>query len=78
MTAASVAAGLSRLPPQDRVLLTTQLLPWAARAGVQCHDLMCIYYEKHVDEDLEELRKQWRVILAPRFIEAASYRGNHA
>jgi ubiquinone biosynthesis protein COQ4 len=72
MTAASVAAGHARLSPRDKVLLTGHLLPWAARAGAQCRDLMSIHYEKHVNEDLEELRQQWRIILAPNFVEAAN------
>lgn len=70
MTAASIAAGQSKLKPSDQVVLTTQLLPWAGRAGTQCHDLMTIYYEKHVGDDLEELRQRWRIIPAPSFVEA--------
>ena len=70
MTAASVAAGQSKLAPRQQVVLTTQLLPWAGRAGARCHDLMTIYYEQHVSDDLEDLRQRWRIITAPSFVEA--------
>jgi ubiquinone biosynthesis protein COQ4 len=70
MTALSIVAGQAKLKPDQQVLLTTQLLPWAVRAGSRCHDLMCLYYETHVDEDLEELRNRWRILVAPKFIEA--------
>jgi ubiquinone biosynthesis protein COQ4 len=65
MTAASVAAGLAKVKPKQREMLTRELLPWATRAGLQCTDLMTIMYEDHIHADLEQLRKQWRVIVAP-------------
>jgi ubiquinone biosynthesis protein COQ4 len=71
MAALSIAAGQAKLKPEQQVLLTTQLLPWAGRAGARCHDLMCLYYETHVDEDLEALRQRWHIITAPKFIEAS-------
>ena len=71
MTALSVAAGQTKLKPEQQVLLTTQLLPWAARAGAQCTDLLSLYYEHHLDEDLNELRQRWRIITAPAFVEAS-------
>lgn len=42
-----------------------EFLPWALRAGARAPDLMCIYYEKHWAESLEELRLRWRVEVAP-------------
>jgi ubiquinone biosynthesis protein Coq4 len=33
-------------------------LPWAARTGLRCADLVSIYYEKHFEEDLDELRRR--------------------
>lgn len=69
MTAASVAAGLARVKPKQRDLLTRELLPWATRAGLQCTDLMTIMYEDHVHDDLAQLRKEWRVIVAPSRIQ---------
>lgn len=70
MTAASVAAGYARLKPDKRELLTSHMLPWAARAGLKCKDLMTIYYEKHINDDIQHLRQSWQVIVAPREIEA--------
>jgi hypothetical protein len=29
--------------------LQAHYLPWAARAGTRCADLMCVYYEKHFE-----------------------------
>jgi ubiquinone biosynthesis protein COQ4 len=71
MTAASIAAGQSKLKPEQQVLLTTQLLPWAGRAGNQCVDLMTLHYELHVDDDLQALRQGWRIITAPKCVEAS-------
>lgn len=70
MTAASVAAGYARLKPKQRQLLTSELLPWATRAGLKSTDLMTIYYEKHVDDDLQQLRQAWKITVAPSVIEA--------
>jgi ubiquinone biosynthesis protein COQ4 len=38
--------------------------PWAMRAGKSSRDLMCIYYKKHLHEDLDEIRN-WGTIPAP-------------
>ena len=70
MTAAAAAAAQSKLKHDQRMVFVRELLPWAARAGAQCQDLMSIFYETHVDEDLEELRQRWHVITAPAFIDA--------
>jgi ubiquinone biosynthesis protein COQ4 len=48
MTGLAVLGAQWRLPAEDRALLNAQFLPWAARAGSQCKDLMCIYYERHL------------------------------
>lgn len=65
MTALAVVAGEWRLKPEDRRVLNTVYLPWALKAGTRAADLMCIYYEKHLEEDLEELRQRWRILPAP-------------
>jgi ubiquinone biosynthesis protein COQ4 len=65
MTALAVLAGEWRLAPADRDLLNSQFLPWALRAGARAPDLMCIYYERHFEEPLEELRLRWRIETAP-------------
>jgi ubiquinone biosynthesis protein COQ4 len=65
MTAMAVAAGQYRMKPEDRAQMNKIFLPWALRAGAQAADLMTIYYERHFDENLEELRKKWRIQPAP-------------
>jgi len=65
MTAMAVAAGEYRMKPEDRAEMNKVFLPWAVRAGAQAADLMTIYYERHFDENLEELRKKWRIEPAP-------------
>lgn len=66
MTAMAVVAGEWRLKQPDRRLFNTVFLPWALKAGAKSADLMTLYYEKHFDEDLEELRKRWRIEPAPQ------------
>lgn len=54
----SVVGGTVRLKPSQRDLLIREYLPWAIKAGRNCSDLMCIYYEEHFHEDLNEVRFQ--------------------
>ncbi|CAM6127472.1 unnamed protein product [Calypogeia fissa] len=61
----SVAGASWRLKPKQRNYLFTHYAPWALRAGISASDLMCIYYEQHLHEDLEEVRKSWGIIPAP-------------
>ncbi|GAA0176696.1 hypothetical protein LIER_42109 [Lithospermum erythrorhizon] len=42
----------------------TNHFPWAFKAGLQCTDLMSVYYERYFDEDLEEVRRKWGIIPA--------------
>ncbi|KAI7845489.1 hypothetical protein COHA_001036 [Chlorella ohadii] len=65
MTGLAVLAGEWRFKPEDRALLNREFLPWALRAGARAPDLMCIYYEKHFEDNLEELRLRWRIEVAP-------------
>ena len=65
MTAMAVVAGEFRMKTADRRLMNKVFLPWAVRAGSKSADLMTIYYEKHFDEDLVELRERWRIEVAP-------------
>ncbi|KAL4448904.1 hypothetical protein ABPG77_007621 [Micractinium sp. CCAP 211/92] len=65
MTGLAVLAGEWRLSSEDRALLNSQFLPWAVRAAARAPDLMCIYYEQHFGEPLEELRLLWRIEVAP-------------
>lgn len=65
MTALAVMGAQFRLPAQDRRLLWEVYLPWAMQAGLRSADLMCLYYERHFHEDLEDLRARWRITAAP-------------
>uniref|UniRef100_A0A2P2JDG5 Ubiquinone biosynthesis protein COQ4 homolog, mitochondrial n=1 Tax=Rhizophora mucronata TaxID=61149 RepID=A0A2P2JDG5_RHIMU len=61
----SVVGGTLRFNEKQRKLFLQQYLTWALQAGTQCTDLMCVYYEKHFHEDLEDVRRQWGIVLAP-------------
>ncbi|KAI3858956.1 hypothetical protein MKW98_028689, partial [Papaver atlanticum] len=54
----SVVGGTARFNEKQRALSFKHYLPWATRAGMQCTDLMCIYYEQHFHEDLAVVRKR--------------------
>lgn len=43
-----------------------RIMPWAARAGLASSDLMCVRYEQHLDEPIEELRGRLRIEPCPR------------
>ncbi|KAF5449503.1 hypothetical protein F2P56_029943 [Juglans regia] len=61
----SVIGGTARFNEKRRKLFFQHYFPWAIRAGMQCTDLMCIYYERHFHEDLEDVRRKWGIIPAP-------------
>ncbi|GLI59355.1 hypothetical protein VaNZ11_001220 [Volvox africanus] len=65
MTGLAVLGAQYRLNPADRELLQRHYLPWALRAGSRSSDLMCIYYEQHFEDNLEEMRREHRIIPAP-------------
>jgi ubiquinone biosynthesis protein COQ4 len=52
MAGMAVAGAQFKLSTADRQLLWQQYMPWATQTGLRCADLMCIYYEKHFEEDL--------------------------
>ncbi|CAN6848613.1 unnamed protein product [Brassica oleracea var. botrytis] len=62
----SVIGGTVRFNEKQRSMFLRHYLPWAVRAGRQCTDLMCVYYERHFSEDLEQVRRQWGIIPAPQ------------
>lgn len=66
MAGMAVAGAQFKLNAEDRQLLWRVYMPWATQTGLRCADLMCLYYEKHFDEDLEELRARWRITPAPQ------------
>ncbi|XP_047339438.1 ubiquinone biosynthesis protein COQ4 homolog, mitochondrial [Impatiens glandulifera] len=61
----SVIGGSSRFSSKQRKVFYQHYFPWAVRAGMQSTDLMCIYYERHFDEDLDDVRRKWGIIPAP-------------
>ncbi|KAL2613590.1 hypothetical protein R1flu_025282 [Riccia fluitans] len=69
----SVAGASWRLKPKQRNYLFTHYAPWALKAGTSCSDLTCIYYEKHLNEDLEAFRRNWGVVPAPPLPKRTAY-----
>lgn len=65
MCVMSVIGGTARFNEKQRKLFFQHYFSWAVQAGKQCTDLMCIYYERHFHEDLEDVRRKWRIIPAP-------------
>ncbi|CAL9151795.1 unnamed protein product [Musa hybrid cultivar] len=65
MCALSVVGGSARFSEKQRALFFQHYFPWALRAGMASTDLMCVYYEKHFHEDLEDVRKKWGIIPCP-------------
>ncbi|KAL6002446.1 hypothetical protein ACLOJK_034378 [Asimina triloba] len=61
----SVIGGSVRFNEKQRALFFQHYFPWATRAGMRCTDLMCIYYERHFRENLEDVRRKWGIIPAP-------------
>ncbi|CAK9186212.1 unnamed protein product [Ilex paraguariensis] len=61
----SVIGGTARFSEKQRTLFYQHYFPWAIQAGMRCTDLMCVYYERHFDEDLEDVRRRWGIIPAP-------------
>ncbi|KAI9092062.1 hypothetical protein K1719_017227 [Acacia pycnantha] len=61
----SVVGGTARFSERQRKLFYQHYFPWAIRAGMQCTDLMCVYYEQHFHEDLEDVRRKWGIVPAP-------------
>ncbi|XP_057982761.1 ubiquinone biosynthesis protein COQ4 homolog, mitochondrial [Malania oleifera] len=62
----SVVGGTARFNQKQRSLFFKHYFPWAVQAGLSCTDLMCVYYEQHFHEDLEEVRQRWGIVPAPK------------
>ncbi|KAK2076314.1 hypothetical protein QBZ16_000838 [Prototheca wickerhamii] len=73
MTGLAVVAGELRLAAPLRKELNSVFLPWALQAGSHAADLMCIYYEQHLEDDLEEMRRRYRIITAPVPTQGVTY-----
>lgn len=61
----SVLGGTARFSDKQRSLFYQHYFPWARKAGARSTDLMCVYYENHFHEDLEDVRRKWGIIPAP-------------
>ncbi|WJX84232.1 hypothetical protein P8452_66827 [Trifolium repens] len=61
----SVVGGTARFTEKQRKLFYQHYFPWAVRAGAQCIDLMCVYYEQHFHEDLEDVRRKLGIVPVP-------------
>ncbi|KAL5013094.1 hypothetical protein ScPMuIL_011645 [Solemya velum] len=53
--------GAVRLGPKDTSKYLRTYLPWAIRNGRQAKFLMGVYYEKHWEQDLDELRRDLNI-----------------
>ncbi|KAF7827963.1 ubiquinone biosynthesis protein COQ4-like protein, mitochondrial [Senna tora] len=60
----SVVGGTARFSQKQRKLFFQHYFPWAVRAGMQCTDLMCVFYEQHFHEDLDDVRRKWGIVPA--------------
>ena len=58
MCALAAGGGLLRLPAAQRVQVLMQVGPWALRHAVGGVDLLCVYYEREMDKDLEQLSSE--------------------
>lgn len=53
--------GAFRLRPRQRQNYLKRYLPWALRMGQQARPLMCVYWEKRWEQDIDELRKELNI-----------------
>lgn len=60
-------AGPVRLGPVHRKRYFSVFLPWSVEQGFKAKFLMNIYYEKHWEDDIGELRKKMNIEPAPKF-----------
>eukprot|EP00201_Polytomella_parva_P019343 CAMPEP_0175047972 /NCGR_PEP_ID=MMETSP0052_2-20121109/5908_1 /TAXON_ID=51329 ORGANISM="Polytomella parva, Strain SAG 63-3" /NCGR_SAMPLE_ID=MMETSP0052_2 /ASSEMBLY_ACC=CAM_ASM_000194 /LENGTH=238 /DNA_ID=CAMNT_0016311939 /DNA_START=80 /DNA_END=796 /DNA_ORIENTATION=+ len=65
MTGLAALGAQYKLKPEDRKIMQDVFMPWAARAGGACRDLVGIYYEKHLDRELDDVRREWKIHPAP-------------
>lgn len=61
VAAMSAVAGPVQLSTQQRRVLVTKLIPWAVSCGRRADNLLAIRYEDHLETDLDQLRKRWRM-----------------
>ena len=61
--------GPLRLSAGERGHVWSRYVPWAHRQGLKCPNLLCVYYEREFETDLEELRAQLEIERAPAYVE---------
>lgn len=57
----SALVGPLRLSSGNRQVLRRDLIPWAVSCGTNAEDLLAIRYEDYLEDDVEQLRKRWRI-----------------
>lgn len=61
MCSMGAAFGPLRLGPVHRQRYINTYLPWAVRNGRKAKMLMCVYFEKHWEQDLNEMRQELNI-----------------
>ena len=54
-----------RLSAMEREILVKEGIPWAISTGKECEDLMCVYYEEHLDRPLVDVQRELRIKPCP-------------
>jgi len=54
--------GPLKLSIREREILVAKGIPWAIETGRSSHDLMCIFYEEHLDRPLVDVQEEFRII----------------
>merc|ERR1711923_431303 len=57
--------GPVRLGPKHRQKYINIYLPWAIRSAYNSKPLMCVYFERHWEQDLGEMRRELNLEPAP-------------
>ena len=60
----SATVGPLRLSQRDQRILCTKLIPWAITCR-NSSDLLCLFYEEHFTDDLEDFRRRIGLTKAP-------------
>lgn len=76
MTFFSGVFGPIQLSKEEKLLLL-ELIPWAYEAGQKSKPMMCIYFEKYLNDDLEEFRKKIKFNPCPKTIQDIKFEPNY-
>ena len=58
----SGAVGPLRLSLKEREELVARGIPWAIRTGGDCEDLLCVYYEEHLERPLKDVQGELGIV----------------